>query len=57
MEPLGSARGALRAPRSTGWEPLLYGKGKYCCRHVGLFPLREARREGILNLEEKKERH
>ena len=23
-EPLGSARGALRAPRSTGWEPLLY---------------------------------
>jgi hypothetical protein len=21
-EPLGSARGALRAPRSTGWEPL-----------------------------------
>ena len=21
---LGSARGALRAPRSTGWEPLLY---------------------------------
>jgi hypothetical protein len=22
-EPLGSARGALRAPRSTGWEPLL----------------------------------
>jgi len=23
-ESLGSARGALRAPRSTGWEPLLY---------------------------------
>ena len=23
-EPLGSARGALRAPRSTGWEPLAY---------------------------------
>ena len=23
-EPLGSARGTLRAPRSTGWEPLLY---------------------------------
>ena len=23
-EPLGSARGALRAPQSTGWEPLLY---------------------------------
>ena len=23
-EPLGSVRGALRAPRSTGWEPLLY---------------------------------
>ena len=23
-DPLGSARGALRAPRSTGWEPLLY---------------------------------
>jgi len=22
-EPLGSARGALRAPRSTGWEPLV----------------------------------
>ena len=22
-EPLGSARGALRAPRSTGWEPLI----------------------------------
>ena len=22
-EPLGSAHGALRAPRSTGWEPLL----------------------------------
>ena len=23
-KPLGSARGALRAPRSTGWEPLVY---------------------------------
>ena len=23
-EPLGSARGALRAARSTGWEPLAY---------------------------------
>jgi len=23
-EPLGSAHGALRAPRSTGWEPLPY---------------------------------
>ena len=23
-EPLGSARGALRAERSTGWEPLSY---------------------------------
>ena len=23
MEPLGSARGTLRAPRSTGWEPLV----------------------------------
>jgi len=23
-EPLGSARGALRVPRSTGWEPLPY---------------------------------
>ena len=23
VEPLGSARGALSAPRSTGWEPLL----------------------------------
>jgi len=23
-EPLGSARGALTAPRSTGWEPLVY---------------------------------
>ena len=23
-ESLGSARGALRAPRSTGWEPLSY---------------------------------
>jgi len=26
-EPLGSAREALRAPRSTGWEPLPYRKG------------------------------
>ena len=25
-ELLGSARGAIRAPRSTGWEPLLYTK-------------------------------
>jgi hypothetical protein len=24
-EPLGSARGALRAPRSTGWEPVSLG--------------------------------
>ena len=23
-EPVGSARGALRVPRNTGWEPLLY---------------------------------
>ena len=30
MEPLGSARGAFRAPRSTGWEPLLYMK-RMCC--------------------------
>ena len=27
-EPLGNARGALRSPRSTGWEPLSYS---VCC--------------------------
>ena len=29
-EPLGSAHGALRAPRSTGWEPL-----HYLIQHLG----------------------
>ena len=35
-EPLGSARRALRAPRSTGWEPLVYAIGSrllYFIRH------------------------
>ena len=32
-EPLGSARGALRAPRSTGWEPLLYIFRALCAHH------------------------
>ena len=30
-EPLGSARGALRAPRSTGWEPLFYTVNRLRC--------------------------
>ena len=39
-EPLRSARGTLRAPRSTGWEPLASGvKGSGTRRAVGSLPL------------------
>ena len=33
-EPLGSARGALRAPRSRGWEPLLYTISLYDSTYI-----------------------